>query len=170
MWFTWTIWPQPQNSPRHCLQWAGTAVPPCYSLWEMITDDVSKVLTLYTEKKEKRLQEIMVEHKRYWFSNGSSVKHLPAIQETHETRVPSPGQEYPLEEELAAHCSILDWRIPWREEPGRLQSTRLHSLDTTEWANKNSHKVAQVHLPEQKSSGVLLMDSPGLTGRPFPCS
>ena len=46
------------------------------------------------------------------------------------------GQEYPLEEELAAHCSILDWRIPWREEPGRLQSTRLQSLDTTEWLSK----------------------------------
>ena len=38
---------------------------PVYSLWEMITDDVSKVFALYTEKKEKRLQEIMVEHKRY---------------------------------------------------------------------------------------------------------
>ena len=38
---------------------------PVYSLWEMISDDVSKVLALYTEKKEKRLQEIMVEHKWY---------------------------------------------------------------------------------------------------------
>ena len=38
---------------------------PVYSLCEMITDDVSKVFALYTEKKEKRLQEIMVGHKQY---------------------------------------------------------------------------------------------------------
>ena len=31
--------------------------------------------------------------------------------------------EDPLEEEMATHCSILAWRIPWTEEPGRLQST-----------------------------------------------
>ena len=33
------------------------------------------------------------------------------------------GQEDPLEEGLATHSSILDWRIPWTEEPGGLQST-----------------------------------------------
>ena len=32
------------------------------------------------------------------------------------------GQEDPLEKEMAAHSSILDWEIPWTEEPGRLQS------------------------------------------------
>ena len=32
------------------------------------------------------------------------------------------GQENPLEEEIAAHSSILAWRIPWTEEPGGLQS------------------------------------------------
>ena len=32
------------------------------------------------------------------------------------------GQEDPLEEGMATHCSILAWRIPWREEPGGLQS------------------------------------------------
>ena len=36
-----------------------------------------------------------------------------------------PGKEYPLEEGLAAHCSVLDWRIPWTEEPGGLQSMGL---------------------------------------------
>ena len=36
--------------------------------------------------------------------------------------VGSPGQEYPLEEGTAAHSNILTWRIPWTEEPGRLQS------------------------------------------------
>ena len=36
--------------------------------------------------------------------------------------------EDPLEKEKAAHSSILVWRIPWTEEPGRLQSTGLHRV------------------------------------------
>ena len=40
-----------------------------------------------------------------------------------ETWVRSLGQEDPLEKEMAAHSSTLSWRIPWMEEPGRLQST-----------------------------------------------
>ena len=39
-----------------------------------------------------------------------------------EARVQSPGQEDPLEEEMATHSSILAWEIPRTEEPGRLQS------------------------------------------------
>ena len=38
-----------------------------------------------------------------------------------------------LEKEMATHSSILAWRIPWTEEPGRLQSMGLQELDTTEW-------------------------------------
>ena len=45
--------------------------------------------------------------------------HLP-IQETQETRVPSLGPENPLEEGMAAHSSILVWRVPCTEEPSRL--------------------------------------------------
>ena len=40
------------------------------------------------------------------------------MQETEETQVQSLGREDPLEEETAAHFSILAWRIPWTEEPG----------------------------------------------------
>ena len=47
------------------------------------------------------------------------VKHLPAVQET---QVRSLGWEDPLEEEMATHSSTLAWKIPWTEEPGRLQS------------------------------------------------
>ena len=47
------------------------------------------------------------------------VKNLPAMQET---QVPSLGWEDPLEKVIATHSSILAWRIPWQEEPGRLQS------------------------------------------------
>ena len=39
-----------------------------------------------------------------------------------ETYVRSLGQEDPLEEDVATQSSILAWRIPWTEEPGRLQS------------------------------------------------
>ena len=47
------------------------------------------------------------------------LKNLPAKQET---RVQSLGWEDPLEKDLATHFSILAWKIPWTEEPGRLQS------------------------------------------------
>ena len=47
------------------------------------------------------------------------VKRLPAMQETW---VRSLGQEDPLEKEMATHSSTLAWKIPWTEEPGRLQS------------------------------------------------
>ena len=47
------------------------------------------------------------------------VKHLPAMWETW---VQSLGWEDPLEKETATHSSTLAWKIPWTEEPGRLQS------------------------------------------------
>ena len=50
------------------------------------------------------------------------VKNLPAMQEAQETRIPSLGQEDPLEKEMATHSSILAWRIPWTEEPAGQQS------------------------------------------------
>ena len=53
------------------------------------------------------------------------LKCLPARQET---RVQSLGWEDPLEKEMATHSSILAWRIPWMEEPGRLQSTGLQRV------------------------------------------
>ena len=53
------------------------------------------------------------------------VKNLPAVQET---RVPSLGLEDALEEKMAAHSSILAWKIPWREEPGGLQSMGLQKV------------------------------------------
>ena len=46
-------------------------------------------------------------------------KNLPAMQET---QVQSLGQEDPPEKEMAIHSSTIAWKIPWTEEPGRLQS------------------------------------------------
>ena len=56
------------------------------------------------------------------FPGGSVVKNLPAMQENQETRTQSLGWEDPLEKEMATHSSMLAWKIPWTEEPGRLQS------------------------------------------------
>ena len=53
------------------------------------------------------------------------VKDLSAMQET---RVHSLGREDPLEKDMATHSGILAWRIPWTEEPGGLQSTRLQRV------------------------------------------
>ena len=53
------------------------------------------------------------------------VKPLPTMRET---QVQFLGREDPLEKELATHSSILAWKIPWMEEPGRLQSIALQRV------------------------------------------
>ena len=55
---------------------------------------------------------------------AQTVKRLPTLQET---RVQSLGWEDLLEKEMATHSSILVWKIPWMEEPDRLQSMRSGS-------------------------------------------
>ena len=56
---------------------------------------------------------------------AQKVKHLPTMWETW---VQSLGRKDPLEKEMATHSSILTWRIPWTEEPGRLQSVGLQRV------------------------------------------
>ena len=53
-----------------------------------------------------------------------TVENLPAMQET---RVRSLDWVDPVEKGMATHSSILAWRIPWTEEPGRLQPMGTHS-------------------------------------------
>ena len=53
------------------------------------------------------------------------VKHLPAMWKN---QVQSLGWEDPLEKEMATHSSTLAWKIPWTEEPGRLQSMGLQRV------------------------------------------
>ena len=60
---------------------------------------------------------------------AQTVKNPLAMQETW---VRSLGWEEPLEKGTATHSSILTWRIPWTEDPGRLQSMSCKELDTTE--------------------------------------
>ena len=59
------------------------------------------------------------------FLGGSESKDPEAMQET---KVPSLGQEDPLEKGMATHSSILAWRIPWTKESGGLQSMGLQRV------------------------------------------
>ena len=64
-----------------------------------------------------------------WVTRASlvaqTVKSLPAMRQTW---VQSLGWEEPLEKEMATHSSILAWKIPWMEDPGRLQSMGSHGV------------------------------------------
>ena len=62
------------------------------------------------------------------------VKLLPEMQEI---RVQSLGQEDPLEKEVAAHSSTPAWKIPWMEEPGRLQSMGSQRV-RNDWATEHN--------------------------------
>ena len=73
-----------------------------------------------------------------------TVEHLPTMRETW---VQSLGQEDPLEKEIVTHSSTLAWKMPWTEEPGRLQSmgsqqsqTQLKQLSTH---HESESEVAQ---------------------------
>ena len=57
------------------------------------------------------------------FPSGSAVKNLPAMEQT---QIHSLDWEDPPEGGMATHFSVLDWRMPWTEEPGGLQSTGPH--------------------------------------------
>ena len=85
------------------------------------------------------------------------VKNLPAMQETW---VQSLGREDPLERGRATQSSILARRIPWTEEPGKLQSMGLQRVDTTE-VTEHTNKCPFL-LKIQEDSGILSAD--GLLG------
>ena len=61
--------------------------------------------------------------------------------------------EDPLEKEMATHSSILAWRTPWTEEPGRLQSMGSQELDTTQQLN---HHLTNVFIPQKKMESAVL--------------
>ena len=74
----------------------------------------------------------------YWSSLVAQVvKSLPATRETQAWFL---GRENPLEKEMATHSSTLAWRIPWMEEPGRLQSVGTQRVGH-DW-------VTSPHLPD----------------------
>ena len=86
----------------------------------------------------------------------SVVKSCLPLQETQEARVRSLSWEDPLEEEMAGRSSILVWRIPWTEEPGRLQSYGVTKSQTwlSVWAHRQYiHTVEYYSVLERE--GVL---------------
>ena len=70
------------------------------------------------------------------------VKNLPAHAGDNRDAGWSLGREDPLKEGMATHSSILVWRIPWTEEPGRLQSMGLHRVgyDLNDLAHMHSNR------------------------------
>ena len=76
-----------------------------------------KIISLYHLGKRYNISVLLVSH---WASLvAQRVKRLAAMLETW---VRSLGREDPLEKEMATHSSILALKIPWTEEPGRLQT------------------------------------------------
>ena len=71
------------------------------------------------------------------FPGGSVVKNPPVMQKM---RVPSLGQEDPLEKEMATQFSILAWESPWTEEPGWLQYM---------WSQRVRHDLASKQQQEE---------------------
>ena len=94
------------------------------------TDDV--YMFFYKELRKVEGEQLMrytLEERSFGASQvAQMVKNLPAMQEI---RVQSLGREDHLEKGMETHSSILAWRIPWSEEPGRLQSMDSQELDTT---------------------------------------
>ena len=62
------------------------------------------------------------------FPGGPGGKEPICQHKKHETRVRSLGGEDALEKGKATHSCILDWSVPWTEEPGRLQSMRSQGV------------------------------------------
>ena len=78
-------------------------------------------ISLYGSNVLDRMQLLNSESLLWASPVALVVKNLPAKQEMW---VRSLGQEDPLEKEMATHCSILAWEIPWTEELGGLESMR----------------------------------------------
>ena len=85
-------------------------------------------------------------HTNIWILGVLVAERLKCSPAMQETQVRFLGGDDPLEKEMATHSSILAWRIPWREEPGRLQSTGLQRVRHN-WATS-------LHLRRRESKSV----------------
>ena len=70
------------------------------------------------------------------------VKHLSTMRETW---VRSPGWEDPLEKEMATHSSTIAWKIPWMEEPDRLQSMGSQRVRHNLVTNQQQQEVEDLY-------------------------
>ena len=88
------------------------------------------------EPKRKKWQFKIQIHQA--FPGGSDGKESVCYVADRSLMIPGSSLEGPLEKGMATHSSILAWRIPWTEEPGRLQSMRSQRVGH-DWAT-NTHK------------------------------
>ena len=68
---------------------------------------------------------------KLWWTTSLVAQKVKPLSTMQETQVRFLVQEDPLEKEMAVHSSILAWRIPWTEEPDKLQFTRLQESGMT---------------------------------------
>ena len=124
----------------------------------------SVIISLPVDRHVGCFQSLTVSNKDTMASLvGQRIKRLPAMEET---QIQSLGGEDPLEKEIATNSSIFAWRIPWTEEPGRLQSsgslrvghdwaTSLSLFTFTHWRRK--WQPTPVFLPgESQGQGSLV--------------
>ena len=86
----------------------------------------------------------MVNHYLRDFPIALMVKNLPAMQKT---QVQCLDQDDSLEKEMATHTNILAWKIPWKEEPGRLQSMGSQRV---------GHKATNTHTQNSSTFCLIL--------------
>ena len=84
------------------------------------------------------------------------VKHLSTMQET---QVRYLGREDPLEKETATHSSTLAWKIPWTEEPGRLQFSSIHFDRSVVSDSLRPHELQHARPPCQSPTSGFYPDS-----------
>ena len=130
------LWPcgpfQPRTlSQTHILSSVQTLPPSKIALPEF-SHSVLPVQTLSLRGKVLKISWFHIQRGSSWVSH--TVRNLPSMQETW---VQSLGPEDPLEKGMATHSNILDWRIPWTEKPGGLQSMDLRRAGH-DWAT-NTH-------------------------------
>ena len=107
-----------------------------------------EIKTFPSEKIKGSLSAVVQPYKKCSVSIiiAQLVKNLPVMQET---RVQFLGWEDPVEKEMTNHSGILAWRIPWTEEPGRLQSMGSQVSDMT-WQLNHHHKKCYKESPRLK--------------------
>ena len=93
---------------------------------------------------------------------AQTLKNPPAMQETW---VQSLGQEDPLEKGMATHSSVLAWRIPWIEEPGRLQSMGHKELDMTEQVTLSAFFIVQLSHPYMTTRKIKALTIQTMVGK-----
>ena len=108
---------------------------------------VQRGLPWWLSGEESAFQSISFRLVPPGFPVAQRLKHLPPMWETW---IRSPGQEDPLEKEMVTHSSILAWRIPWTEKPGRLQSTGSQRVGH-DWLDK------AVIMIEKRNSTIFLL-------------